>query len=342
MSVYEAIRPLLFRLDPETAHRWSIRAMQCAGATALGRRLLHAMFGVREAEPVVVCGLAFPNRVGLAAGYDKDAHAWRGLASLGFGHVEVGTVTPRPQPGNPAPRVFRLSEHASLINRLGFPGEGAAAVAARIDGGRPHGVVLGVNIGKNRDTPLEEAARDYRELVGVFADRADYLVVNVSSPNTEGLRRLQAKRELEALLGDVVDARDAAPTSRRVPLFVKLSPDLDDDGLDDALEATLAAGIDGVVATNTTVSRPGVGDGAVTRERGGLSGQAVRGLSSRVVGQIHRRTEGRLPIIGVGGVFDADDVQEKLDVGASLVQLYTGLIYRGPFVVRRILRALAR
>jgi len=341
MPVYETLRPLLFRLDSEAAHHLSIRGMQLAGSNWILRRALHFICGVRDAEPVKVFGLDFHNRIGLAAGYDKDARAWRGLASLGFGHVEVGTVTPRPQPGNPTPRIFRLVDDESLINRLGFPGEGAEAVATRLDAKRPHGVVLGVNIGKNKDTPLEEAAGDYTSLVETFARHADYLVVNVSSPNTEGLRRLQAKRELEALLREVVAVRDQHRPGRPLPLLVKLSPDLDDSGLDDALEAIEGAGIDGVVATNTTVSRPDLGSSNQS-EKGGLSGRAVRGLSTEMVAKIHGRTQGKLPIIGVGGVFGADDVQAKLDAGASLVQLYTGLIYRGPMVVKRILHALDR
>lgn len=337
--MYETLRPLLFRLDSEAAHHLSIRGMQLAGSNWVMRRALHFICGVRDTEPTKVFGLDFRNRIGLAAGYDKDGRAWRGLASLGFGHVEVGTVTPRPQPGNPTPRIFRLIEDESLINRLGFPGEGAEAVAARIDAKRPHGVVLGINIGKNKDTPLEEAAGDYTSLVETFAPRADYLVVNVSSPNTEGLRRLQAKRELEALLRDVVSARDEHRPGRDLPLLVKLSPDLDDTALDDALEAVSAAGMDGVVATNTTVSRPNLGSNN-QGEKGGLSGRAVRDLSTEMIAKIHARTEGELPIIGVGGVFGGDDVQGKLDAGASLVQLYTGLIYRGPMVVKRILREL--
>ncbi|HPA81286.1 MAG TPA: quinone-dependent dihydroorotate dehydrogenase, partial [Thermoanaerobaculales bacterium] len=227
------LRKLVFRLDPERAHGVAMRAIALVGALPPLRAAVAAAFSARGAEPVEAFGVRFPNRVGLAAGYDKDGEGWRGLAALGFGHIEVGTVTPRPQPGNPRPRIFRLEAQRSLINRMGFPGRGAAYVVKRLEGRRPEGVVIGVNIGKQRTTAIEDAARDYQELVDVFAPLADYLAVNISSPNTPGLRRLQEPAFLTALLGAVAARRDEAAgrLGRRVPVLVKLAPDLDDDQL---------------------------------------------------------------------------------------------------------------
>jgi len=336
--MYAWLRPLLFRLDPERAHRASLLACQLAGASSFSRAVARALLGPRVDRPVEVMGLRFANPIGLAAGYDKDGEAWRGLASLGFGHVEVGTVTPRPQPGNPKPRVFRLPIERSLINRLGFPGMGADVVATRLSAERPHGVVLGVNLGKNKDTPNERAAEDYVTLVDRFASLADYLVVNVSSPNTEGLRNLQAREQLDALLGAVRKRVQAQP--RRVPLLVKLSPDLDDAQLDDALDVVLGQELDGVIATNTTIARPETLRSVARGERGGLSGAALRDRATAMIAAIAKRTGGRVPIIGVGGIATAADVRAKLDAGAALVQIYTGLIYEGPTIVRKILREL--
>jgi dihydroorotate dehydrogenase len=286
-------------------------------------------------------GLRFPNRLGLAAGYDKDGEAWRGLARLGLGHIELGTVTPRSQPGNPKPRVFRLTEDRSLINRLGFPSRGAEHLAARLAGRAAGGAVIGVNIGKQRDTPVERAAEDYAALAERFAPLADYLAVNVSSPNTPDLRRLQQGRALEALLHEVVRARDAAAAlhGRRAPVLVKLAPDLDERELEAALAAIEAAGIDGVIATNTTIARQGLRSPRAS-EPGGLSGAALGPRSTAVVAAIRRRAGDRLPLVACGGVMSADDARIKLDAGASLVQVYTGLVYEGPGLVGRILRAL--
>ena len=339
--IYSVLRPLLFALDAEWAHALSLALMRTVGAFAPARAATRALFSVGGASTVHAFGVDFPNAVGLAAGYDKDATAWRGLAALGFGHVEVGTVTPEPQPGNPRPRVFRLVRERSLINRLGFPSEGARRVAGRLGGPRPRDVVLGVNLGKQKDTPVEGAAEDYEGLLETFAPLADYLVVNISSPNTEGLRRLQGRDLLDALLGRLAARRDdlAAGLGRRVPLLVKLSPDLDDDELADAVEVMTVRGIDGAIATNTTVVREGL-DSPTAREVGGLSGAALRDRSTRMVRRIHDLTTGRLPIIACGGVMSAEDAREKLDAGASLIQIYTGLVYAGPGLPRRILRSL--
>lgn len=339
--MYPIIRPLLFRLDPERAHALTLNLLRLAGSSALARRLARALFSPPAGWPVQVFGLTFPNPLGLAAGYDKDALAWRGLACLGFGHIEVGTVTPHPQPGRPRPRLFRLPQDRALINRLGFPGRGAAFVASRLGVERPFGVRLGVNLGVNADTPLEAAARDYVHLLRTFAPLADYLVVNVSSPNTLGLRRLQARRALEDLLGTLTGERAvrAQQLGRRVPLLVKLSPDLTPQELEDALDVILSQGVDGVVATNTTVHRHGLRS-PLAMERGGLSGAPLGERSTEVVRAIRRLTDGRLPIVAVGGVMSAADARHKLEAGASLVQIYTGLVYRGPALVREILSAL--
>jgi dihydroorotate dehydrogenase len=341
--MYRLFRPLLFRLDPEQAHHLTLELLRLVGrfpplGWALGR-LITPEVGRR----VEAFGLTFPNPVGLAAGYDKDGLAWRGLASLGFGHIEVGTVTPRPQPGNAKPRLFRLPASQALINRMGFPGKGGSFVARQLAGPRPHGLVLGVNLGVNKDTPLEAASGDYLGLMEHFAPLADYLAINVSSPNTVGLRRLQAREQLEDLLRRLMAARPSASPrqSRPIPLLVKLSPDLSDDELDDALEVILVAGVDGVIATNTTVSREGL-DSPLASERGGVSGMPLRQRSTEVVRQICDRTGGALPVIAVGGVNSADAAREKLDAGAALVQIYTGLVYRGPGLIREIVEVTAR
>ncbi|TNF27340.1 MAG: quinone-dependent dihydroorotate dehydrogenase, partial [Deltaproteobacteria bacterium] len=260
-AAYAAVRPLLFRMPPERAHAATLKAMELVAGSPALQALVRPWFAAPE-RPVEAFGLRFSNPVGLAAGYDKDGVAVAGLATLGFGHVEVGTVTLRPQPGNAGPRLFRLPEDGAIVNRMGFPGRGADFVAERLTAARPPGLVVGVNIGKNKDTPLERAPEEYGALVDRFAPLADYLVINISSPNTVGLRRLQGRAALEALLDHALARRDAQPT--RTPLLVKLAPDLDDAGLDDALDVLLARGVDGVVATNTTLSRAGLRSAAAT------------------------------------------------------------------------------
>jgi len=294
-------------------------------------------------KPVSAFGLEFTNPIGLAAGYDKDGLGWRGLACLGFGHIEVGTVTLRPQTGNPRPRVFRLVEDQALINRMGFPGKGADFVAAQLAGKRPEGVVLGVNIGKNKDTPLEQAVEDYVALLHRFVSLADYLAVNVSSPNTVGLRRLQARDALESLLTALASERrgllEKAPRPGNLPVLVKLAPDLNDEELDDALAAVQTAGMDGVIATNTTLNRDGLRSPQAD-EAGGLSGAPVSSLSRSMVSKIVKRSGGKLPVVGVGGIMNPADAQAMLDAGAVLVQVYTGLIYTGPGLVAQIVRTI--
>jgi len=332
--MYPFFRPLLFRLDPEAAHAMTLRLIRL-GAYPPFAAVLRALYAVPE-KPVEAFGLHFQNPVGLAAGYDKDGLAWRGLATLGFGHIEVGTVTVRPQPGNPRPRLFRLVEDRGLINRMGFPGRGAGFVAGQVILKKPRGLILGVNLGKNKDTPLEEAARDYLELVRIFAPWADFLAINVSSPNTVGLRRLQGRDMLENLLGAVAAERKSLP--KNPPVLVKLAPDLTEEELDDALEVLLRTGMDGVIATNTTLSRPGLRS-ARREESGGLSGEPLGMRSLAVLQQIVKRLAGRIPVVSAGGIMSASDAKARLEAGAVLVQLYTGLVYAGPGLVSTIIRA---
>jgi len=338
--MYGLFRSLLFRLEPERAHALTLHLIRFAGGLPGVREGLKAYFAAAP-RPVQAFGLTFSNPIGLAAGYDKDGLGWRGLACLGFGHIEVGTVTVQPQLGNPQPRLFRLVEERGVINRMGFPGKGADFVVRQLQGGRPAGMVLGINLGKNKDTPLEEAAGDYLALARIFAPLGDYLAINVSSPNTVGLRRLQARTSLHSLLGALAGERSMLETrlGRHVPLLVKLAPDLTDEELDDALDVIQSTGMDGVIATNTTIGRTGVVS-PYARESGGLSGQPLRQLSTEIVRKICHRTDGKLPVIGVGGIDSPFSAHEKLDAGACLVQIYTGMIYQGPGLVKTILNSL--
>jgi dihydroorotate dehydrogenase len=339
--IFRLIQPFLFRLDPERAHAVVLQLLRILGANAPLRSLLRGSIGAPSGSPVEVFGRTFPNPIGLAAGYDKDALAWRALGCLGFGHVEVGTVTPRAQPGNPRPRVFRLTAERSLINRLGFPSRGADFVVPRLRDRREGDPIVGVNIGKQRDTALDDAIADYGGLISRFAPVADYLAVNVSSPNTPELRRLQHPDRLGPLLRALVARRDDECAERSVPLLVKLSPDIDSAELDDVLGVIVEAGVDGVIATNTTTSREGLSNPR-SNETGGLSGAALTTASTRFVARVHRRVRDRLPIVACGGIMGAADVRAKLAAGAKLVQIYTGLVYGGPHLVRRILEDLAR
>jgi dihydroorotate dehydrogenase len=336
--LYRAVRPLLFALDPETAHCISLKsldALNCVGATSLAAAPPPRM-------PVRVLGLDFPNPLGLAAGLDKDGEHIDALAALGFGFLEIGAVTPRPQPGNPKPRVFRLPEAGALINRLGFNSRGVDAAVENMRRSRYRGV-LGVNIGKNFDTPNERAADDYLECLRKVYLHASFVTVNVSSPNTRDLRGLQAPAELDLLLAALVAERDdlAKRHGRRVPLAVKIAPDLDDAGIEAIAGCVLARGIDAVIATNTTVSREGVEHLAASREPGGLSGAPLKARATAVVARLRRALPAGVAIIGVGGIASAADAREKLEAGANLVQLYTALVYRGPEVVGEIVRGLA-
>ena len=342
MSFYNFFRRLLFHLDPEQAHNLTLRLLALAGALPPIRAWLHRIFAPQTPGlGVRAFGLDFLNPVGMAAGFDKDGRAIPGLACLGFGHLELGTVTPHPQAGNPRPRVFRLPEDQAVINRMGFPNAGAETLLENLLRGRPPGVVLGVNIGKGVDTPLESAVEDYLFLLRIFYSYADYLAINVSSPNTIGLRRLQAREHLEDLLQAISVERSSLKitSGRRVPILVKLAPDLTEDELEDAVDVIVSSGMDGVIATNTTVERAGLRSQR-REEIGGLSGAPLRDRSTEVVRRIQQITNGHLPIVGVGGIFGPEDAREKLDAGASLVQVYTGLVYRGPGLVSEILEGL--
>lgn len=335
--MYRLFRRLLFRLDAETAHSLALNLIRAAAAMPGLNYVIRENFR-GPYLPVETFGLKFKNPIGLAAGYDKNGLAWRGLAMLGFGHIELGTVTPDSQPGNPRPRIFRLVDEQALINRMGFPSRGADFLRKQLASNRPKDLIIGVNLGKNEGTPLESAAEDYSFLVSTFAGLADYLVINVSSPNTLGLRRLQARQALDDLLRSVVRIRtgEELKLQKKVPLLVKLAPDLTDGELDDALQAIRDNQIDGVIATNTTTSREGVRS-ELAAEIGGLSGKPLRNRSTEMVRKIYTRTAGILPIIASGGVMKTSDVKEKLEVGAVLVQIYTGFVYSGPSLVRRVL-----
>jgi len=339
--MYRQLRDGLFLLPPELSHEVALHALCIGERCGLSARLVHPIY-----HPFTVMGLKFRNRVGLAAGLDKDARCVPGLFAMGFGFVEVGTVTPRPQPGNPRPRLFRLPEQRALINRMGFNNAGAARMAERLVRARraldAPGTVVGVNIGKNKDTPPERAADDYLACLDALHPHADYVTLNVSSPNTPGLRDLQEARALGGLLASVVAKRDeiARGTGRRVPLAAKLAPDLDDEALRGIARVVIDSGIDAVIATNTTISRPLPPSAVGAGEAGGLSGAPLAALSRRCVATLADALRGRLPIIAVGGIGDVASACAAVEAGASLVQIYTAFIYQGPTVVRDIARAL--
>lgn len=341
--MYKLVRSLFFRLDAEASHNLTfglLAGLYRLPGAGLPARTIYARR--TPALPVDVMGLHFPNPVGLGAGLDKNARTIQPLADLGFGFLELGTVTPRPQPGNPKKRMFRLVEHGALINRMGFNNDGVAALVENVRR-QGHSVPLGINIGKNFDTPLEKAVDDYIAALRAVYSSADYVAVNISSPNTAQLRELQARDSLDQLLGALKaeQARLQVETKRRVPLAVKIAPDLDDAQIDAIADLLLRHGIEAVIATNTTITRPGLTGVAGANETGGLSGQPLRGASTAVVGKLYRRLQGRVPIIGVGGISTAADAWEKLVAGADAVQVYTALIYEGPGVVRSIVRGLA-
>jgi dihydroorotate dehydrogenase len=339
---YSLARPFLFGLDPETAHELTLQSLARLQGTPLQWAYCNAMVD----DPIELAGLKFPNRVGLAAGLDKNARCIDGLAGLGFGFIEVGTVTPKGQPGNPKPRMFRIPQADALINRLGFNNDGLEAFIANVKRSsfRQRGRILGLNIGKNASTPIENATGDYIVCLDGVYPYADYVTVNISSPNTANLRSLQSDEALDGLLGAISQRRQALAREhgRRVPIFVKIAPDLDAAQVD-VIAATLKRhGMDGVVATNTTLSREAVKGLLHAEEAGGLSGGPVLEASNRVIGQLRAALGKGFPIIGVGGVMSAQDAVSKVRAGADVVQIYTGLIYRGPQLVSDAARAIKR
>ncbi len=338
-SFYEqVIRPGLFRLDPEHAHELAVDALAALAKIPPLVQVLARAHRLRGGRPVEAFGLRFPNVVGLAAGFDKNATAWPAIAALGFGHVEIGTITALPQPGNDRPRVFRYPAEYAVINRMGFNNEGSEAVARRLAKQPPPGrraIPVGINLGKSKVCDIDRATEDYLASFGRLADHADYVVLNVSSPNTPGLRKLQDEERVRELLKAVAAANRAR--ARRVPLLLKIAPDLTFRQIDAVLAALLEHGFDGIVATNTTLSRTGAF--AAVNETGGLSGRPLRRRSTEIINYIARATNRKLPIIGVGGIEDAASAGEKLDAGATLIQIYTGMIYRGPWLAAELARA---
>ncbi|HUJ01431.1 MAG TPA: quinone-dependent dihydroorotate dehydrogenase [Usitatibacter sp.] len=334
--LYALARSALFRLDPEVAHDVALRSLSALGA---GAALLGA--GASSGESRRVMGIDFPNPVGLAAGLDKNGEHMDALAALGFGFIEVGTVTPRPQPGNPRPRLFRLEEDEALVNRMGFNNLGVERLLANVARARFRGI-LGINIGKNFDTPIERAAEDYVACLDAVYARASYVTVNISSPNTKDLRDLQSARRLGDLLAALVERRAglAARHGAVKPLLVKVAPDLDDAQIESIAALAVEHRIDGLIATNTTTSREGVEGHPHAEEAGGLSGRPLLVRSTRVLQRLAQALGGRVPLIGVGGILRGADARAKVDAGASLVQLYTGFIYRGPALIAQARRAL--
>jgi dihydroorotate dehydrogenase len=343
--IYEnIIRPILFRMEPEQAHDRGRTALMTLGSMPTLCALIRSYNQVREDKPVKLFGLEFPNRVGLAAGMDKDGEFTRAIEALGFGHAEVGTVTPQGQPGNPRPRLFRYPEQKALINRMGFNNKGSEAMLNSLTKHYPKGkrrMPVGVNIGKAKATPLDQAVDDYLASFRTLADQADYFTINISSPNTPGLRELQSESYLRDLLTTLRDENQSYAKKlghQPHPMLLKIAPDLTYAEIDQIVGVLLDLNYDGIIATNTTISRP---SGFASTETGGMSGGAdLRKRSNEVINYIHRSTEGKLPIIGVGGIDSAEAAGEKIDAGASMVQLYTGWIYRGPFFAKELAKAL--
>ncbi|QIL72827.1 quinone-dependent dihydroorotate dehydrogenase [Diaphorobacter sp. HDW4B] len=339
---YAFARPILFNMDPEKAHEFTMDMLAKGQRTPLSWAWCNQMVS----DPIELAGLKFPNRVGMAAGLDKNARVIDGLAAMGFGFVEVGTVTPKGQPGNPKPRMFRLPEANALINRLGFNNEGLEAFIQNVKRsqtraqGKP--MLLGLNIGKNAATPIENATSDYLICLEGVYPHADYVTVNISSPNTKNLRELQSDEALDGLLSAIAERREklAAQHGRRVPIFVKIAPDLDESQVR-LIAATLQRqGMDGVIATNTTISREAVKGMQHSEETGGLSGAPVLEASNRVISQLRAQLGSNYPIIGVGGIMSAQDAVSKIRAGADVVQIYTGLIYKGPELVGQAAQAI--
>lgn len=332
------LKPLLFAMSPERAHGVTLFFFEAALRIPLLSGWLRRSFRLEDPRlEKEIFGLRFPNPVGLAAGFDKNAEHLETMSALGFGFLEIGTVTPRPQDGNPQPRLFRLPADKALINRMGFNNKGMEVMVRQLRQPRPAGILIGGNIGKNKVTPNEEATHDYELCFEALFPYVDYFVVNVSSPNTPGLRELQEKEPLTALLSRLQALNKAKPATK--PILLKIAPDLSDAQLDDIIDIVRDTGLAGIIATNTTISREGLQTGAAQVSAigaGGLSGQPLKERATEVIRYLHRRSEGKIPIIGVGGINGAADAIEKLEAGASLVQVYSGLVFEGPTLIKKI------
>ena len=340
--MYELVRKILFSIDPEKVHHLVMNKLKTAYNSGF-KGLLKSQYSISHPSlEKELWGIKFPNPIGLAAGFDKDAKYTDALACLGFGFIEIGTVTPRPQPGNPQPRLFRLPADSALINRMGFNNDGASAAKERLLQ-RKENIIIGGNIGKNKDTPNEDAMDDYEKCFKELYEVVDYFVVNVSSPNTPGLRDLQEKEPLMRLLNRLNELNKEMGKPK--PLLLKIAPDLTDTQLDDIVEIVTTTGIQGIVATNTTIDRSKLKTSKQDVESigaGGLSGKPLTNRATEVIKYLHQKSNGSIPIIAVGGIFTAADAKEKLDAGASLVQVYTGFIYEGPGIVKNIRKGLIK
>ena len=338
--MYSLARPFLFGLDAEHAHGLGLKAMELAYRTGTNPLLARKI----DPLPTKAFGLTFPNPVGLAAGLDKNGAHIDALLALGFGFVEIGTVTPRAQPGNPKPRMFRLPQHKAVINRLGFNNDGVDALVANVERARRRTGLLGINIGRNKDTSNERAASDYLYCLERVYPLADYITVNISSPNTAGLRELQEEQALRQLIGTLRDSQEelGAQHGKRVPMLVKIAPDLSDEDIDAVARVLRDLSVDGVIATNTTVSRMSVQEHPLAHETGGLSGAPLMGQATMVLRKLRTRLPDSIPVIGVGGILSGADAVAKMSAGATLIQCYTGLVYRGPELVGECVDAIRR
>ena len=342
--MYSILRPILFRCNAETSHNLAMAGLSIASKSRALTKLTGAALGAESPirpdkdRSVQVMGITFPNPVGLAAGLDKEGAACNALHQLGFGWLELGTVTPVPQPGNPKPRMFRLTEHSAIINRMGFNSSGLDKFISNIKQADPT-IIKGINIGKNAATPLNKSAEDY--LIGLRSvyDFADYVAINISSPNTKNLRDLQQEELLNALLNELNQERNALSDThgKNVPLVLKISPDIDQSQIDSIADLVRKHDIDGIAATNTTIKRDTLEAHPLAKETGGLSGPPVSDSSTKVIAKLNSNLQGEVPIIGIGGINDAQSAMEKFNAGASLIQLYTGFIYKGPKLIKKIL-----
>ena len=343
--IYEKIiRPIFFKQDPEKVHELAVKAMQIVGSIAPLRALMEWHYLVRDEKPTEIFGVEFPNKIGLAAGFDKDAHAYKAAAAFGFGHIEIGTISKHKQSGNPKPRVFRYPPQEAIVNSFGFPNDGAQAIAERLEKSfnkKSKKIPIGINIGKSKITPIEEAAEDYIFSYNALAKFADFFVINVSSPNTPELRKLQGADFLPQLLTAVKDAdkeRAAKFATPKIPILLKIAPDLTFREIDTILETAANAGIDGIVATNTTITRPTGMEHMQTI--GGLSGKPLFEKSLEIVSYICERLDGKMPVIGVGGIYNTECAAKMLDAGAALVQIYSSFIFNGPFFAKELAKSM--